>query len=120
MEDVKFFQRLTAAARRSAQALGTPDAKAPAVRSEGSAQVPRPAVCAGFCAQVRVRLAGSPAAQPLWRRVGRDAAARARLPFWPALAVAALAGLPGLAPWQRVEQHAPVKTSLPSGGADPN
>src|SRR5437016_612053 len=86
-----------------------------AMRADGA--VPPEAVWEAFWPQVRMRLQGSPAPEPRWRRVWRDAPARPRLAFGSALAVAALAGLAVLAPWQRLEQHPPVTTSIPSGGA---
>ena len=74
---------------------------------------PPEAVWEVFWPQVRMRLQAPPAAEPHWRRAWQGVTAQPRLVFGSALAAAALAGLAVLAPWQRLEQQAPVATSIP-------
>jgi anti-sigma factor RsiW len=74
---------------------------------------------ASFWPEVRARIAApAPVPEPVWRRTWETVTSRPRWAVAPAFAVAALAVVAVLAPWQRVPQPpAPVPAVGGSGGA---
>ncbi len=80
---------------------------------------PPEAVWATFWPDVRARIATAPPApEPAWRRTWVGLTSRPRVALAPALAVAALAVVAVLAPWQRAPQlSAPVPVTGGSGVA---
>jgi anti-sigma factor RsiW len=76
---------------------------------------PPEAAWATFWPEVRARIAApAPAPEPAWRRAWEGLTSRPRVALAPALAVAALAVVAVLAPWQRAPQL-PAPVSQPGG-----